>query len=575
MSSDVNSLTEQLSKTTVEEKKEISFAGKGLKLNTENDAKEIVKTIKEAPVMTALQMEGNTMGCEAAKVIGEALEGHPEFKRALWSDMFTGRLKSEIPQALKYLCGGITRSGAGLVELNLSDNAFGPNGVEGFKDFIKSESCYTLKELKLNNNGLGVTGGKMLAESLLECHKASSAAGRPLALKVFISGRNRLENPGATALAEAFKAMGSLEHVAMPQNGIQHEGIEALADAFAECKNLKVLNLNDNIFTAAGANAIARAIPHLQELEVINFGDCLVRSKGVRDIAKAINGTHKKLRELILSGNEIGKRGAKFAAEALQGKEAFDKLELGSNQLGEAGVERVKCIAEKHGKKGCLDSLSDDEGTDDEGDDDELTDDDDDDDGQDESAKDDQEGDVMPDPALRVEGKAIELKPDLNVTAKDFLLLPTEERLLGLGPDRARKLTEELKDDLENVEKMVHTFIRISSVVKVDGEKTREAAAECADALLHKLYEGNNKDTTAILATNVILVRLGLLKGEDKITYNYDLTGPLLIMSHVVKQSYFPKVSRDVLQLFLSKPNPKLDKCAKARHALMQVLYQF
>jgi Ran GTPase-activating protein (RanGAP) involved in mRNA processing and transport len=46
---------------------------------------------------------------------------------------------------------------------------------------------------------------QMLAESLLECHRSSSATGRPLALKVFISGRNRLENPGATALAEAFK----------------------------------------------------------------------------------------------------------------------------------------------------------------------------------------------------------------------------------------------------------------------------------------------------------------------------------------------------------------------------------
>jgi Ran GTPase-activating protein (RanGAP) involved in mRNA processing and transport len=54
------------------------------------------------------------------------------------------------------------------------------------------------------------------------------------------------------------QVMGSLEHVAMPQNGIQHEGIEALAGAFAECKNLKVLNLNDNIFTADGASAIAR-----------------------------------------------------------------------------------------------------------------------------------------------------------------------------------------------------------------------------------------------------------------------------------------------------------------------------
>ena len=45
----------------------------------------------------------------------------------------------------------------------------------------------------------------MLAECLSECHEKSVAAGRPLALKVFISGRGRLENDGATALAKAFK----------------------------------------------------------------------------------------------------------------------------------------------------------------------------------------------------------------------------------------------------------------------------------------------------------------------------------------------------------------------------------
>ena len=39
----------------------------------------------------------------------------------------------------------------------------------------------------------------------MECHKSSVAAGSPLSLEVFISGRNRLENDGATALAKVFK----------------------------------------------------------------------------------------------------------------------------------------------------------------------------------------------------------------------------------------------------------------------------------------------------------------------------------------------------------------------------------
>lgn len=45
---------------------------------------------------------------------------------------------------------------------------------------------------------------QILAAALTECHRKSSAQGKPLTLKVFVAGRNRLENDGATALAEAF-----------------------------------------------------------------------------------------------------------------------------------------------------------------------------------------------------------------------------------------------------------------------------------------------------------------------------------------------------------------------------------
>lgn len=77
-----------------------------------------------------------------------------------------------------------------------------------------------LQELKLNNCGLGIGGGTMLSQALLDCHAASVKAGTPLALKVFIAGRNRLENKGAIALAKVFKAVQTLEVVAMPQNGV-------------------------------------------------------------------------------------------------------------------------------------------------------------------------------------------------------------------------------------------------------------------------------------------------------------------------------------------------------------------
>lgn len=50
--------------------------------------------------LKCLKLEGNTLGIDAAKVIGDALAKHPEFEQAHWKDLFTGRLKTEIPEAL-------------------------------------------------------------------------------------------------------------------------------------------------------------------------------------------------------------------------------------------------------------------------------------------------------------------------------------------------------------------------------------------------------------------------------------------------------------------------------------------
>lgn len=209
--------------------------------------------------MEFLDLEGNTLGPDAAKGISKAIETHgSNLKRALWKDMFTGRMKDEIPVALEHLGKGLCAAGTKLVELDLSDNAFGPIGVKGLAALLSSSSCYTLKELRLNNNGLGISGGKMLAKALLDCHENSlKETKKPFELKVFIAGRNRLENEGATALANVFEKLTSLEEVVMPQNGIYHVGISALANGLSTNKNLKILNLNDNTVGPKGARALA------------------------------------------------------------------------------------------------------------------------------------------------------------------------------------------------------------------------------------------------------------------------------------------------------------------------------
>jgi hypothetical protein len=54
------------------------------------------------------------------------------------------------------------------------------------------------------------------------------------------------------------QAIGTLEELAMPQNGINLPGIKALVEAVAANPKLRVLNLNDNTFTETGAQEMAQ-----------------------------------------------------------------------------------------------------------------------------------------------------------------------------------------------------------------------------------------------------------------------------------------------------------------------------
>ena len=231
----------------------------------------VITQIDKCDRLNYLNLEGNTLGVPAARAIGIALEKHPEFQKAQWRDLFTGRLKNEIPEALEYMSRGIIIANAHLTVLDCIDNALGPNGMVGLVGFLRSPSCYSLQELRLNNCGLGVTGGKMLAEALSDCYLKSVNIGTPLTLKIFEAGRNRLENGGTKALAGFFAEVKTLTEVSMPQNGIYPPGIKALSLAFKENPNMQVLNLNDNTIRWKGAQSLASVFNAMPKYVEFNF----------------------------------------------------------------------------------------------------------------------------------------------------------------------------------------------------------------------------------------------------------------------------------------------------------------
>ncbi|KAL3090646.1 hypothetical protein niasHT_023491 [Heterodera trifolii] len=311
----------------------LSFAGLQLKLDTIGDGEKIAAKIRECAGLEVLEMRGNTLGVGATAPIAEALECQSNLKRALWSDMFTGRLKEEIPRTLKTLCDAMILSGARLTELDLSDNAIGPMAVPGIKEFLAGEAAFALQTLKLNNCGLGIAG-KTIAHCLIECHRRSVSHGTPLCLKIFVAGRNRLEYTSTAALAEAFQIIGTLEEISMPQNGISAEGILKLSESVRQNASLKILNLGDNTFGESGASAMASALEKLARLEIVDFSDCLCRDRGSVLIARSLAASKSPLTELNLSGNEITIEAAKEISRAMSSVTGMQLLKIGVNCFG-------------------------------------------------------------------------------------------------------------------------------------------------------------------------------------------------------------------------------------------------
>ncbi|KAM4527041.1 ran GTPase-activating protein 1b [Fundulus diaphanus] len=554
-SDDIAQLAAALSKTHVGDG-ELSFKGLGLKLDNAESAGELVRKIEQYQGLRALRLEGNTVGVEAAEAIAKALESKDQLQRCYWSDMFTGRLRSEIPTALMSLSGALMSAGARLTELDLSDNAFGPDGVKGIEQLLKSPSCHTLRELRLNNCGMGIGGGKILAEALMESHKKSTSLGSPLRLKVFIAGRNRLENDGASALAKAFQLMGSLEEIHMPQNGINYAGVTALASAIRQNPELQVLNFNDNTFTKRGTLAMAQALRHLRNVQVINFGDCLVRSEGAIALAAVLREGLPILKELNLSFGEITGGAALVVAQAVMDKPHMEKVNLNGNCLGEDGCEVLREVMDNMDKGDMLASLSEDEGEPDDEEDEDCDNGD-----SDECYETDECEEIGQENGIT--GGGSPEKPESQTEILTFLSSPSAENLCHM------KMNLQQEVNASEPNKAAEIFLKIGSLYSEDTE-SRSAVFEMIDGVLRKVLSAPAFQSSCFFTA--LLVLMGVLKGEGKVKKVSLVPGQLLCLEHAVQQEYFTQDHASLLHTLLSRGGDALKSCSSATERLSSAL---
>ena len=360
-----------------------SISGKQLKFDSESDIAPYIKELTEKENVKKVDFSGNTIGIEASKALSEALLKHKDtIVEINFSDLYTGRLNTEIPQSLEYLLPALLKL-PNLKLINLSDNAFGLQTIDPIEAYLAK--AVSIEHLILSNNGMGPFAGSRIGGSLFKLAKAKKAEGKE-SLKTFICGRNRLENGSVNYLSVGLRNHKDLEVVRLYQNGIRPAGISKLVEqGLSNNKKLKVLDLQDNTITTRGAIHIAESLSNWPLLVELNLNDSLLKNKGSLKLVEAFHAGDEKpqLITLKLQYNELETDSLRVLADAIASKLPQLKfLELNGNRFEEDSehIDKINGIFEERGYGEIdeldaleeLDSEEEEDDEDDEGEDDTL-----------------------------------------------------------------------------------------------------------------------------------------------------------------------------------------------------------
>ncbi|CEJ56978.1 Putative Ran specific GTPase activating protein An-RanGAP (Eurofung) [Penicillium brasilianum] len=340
--------------------KVFSLEGKGLKLDTAEDIDAHIKPLVEFTDYTEIRFGGNTLGVGASERLATVLATQKSLEVAELADIFTSRLLSEIPPALKSLLDALLEIPS-VHTVNLSDNAFGLNTQAPLVDFLSRH--VPLRHLILNNNGLGPAAGTLIADALSKLAERKEEArkeGKEVAmLESIVCGRNRLENGSMEAWARAYeKHAAGMKSVKMTQNGIRQEGTSyLLKNGLRHCSALEVLDLQDNTFTVVGSTALASVLEGWPALIELGVGDCLLSARGGVKVAKALAANkNPELQTLRLQYNEIKADGVKALTHAAKtALPSLRRVELNGNIFSDEDTniadlrELLEARQEEHG----------------------------------------------------------------------------------------------------------------------------------------------------------------------------------------------------------------------------------
>ena len=272
------------------------------------------------------------LSVEAAVVLAEAIAALPDLESAVLADIIAGRPEAEGLAVYRAL--GAALKDKQLTEIDLSDNAVGPKGVEACRTFLSCQA--RLQTMLWCNCGISAEAARSIADIVL--------FRTPTVLTTLHFFNNMSGNGGAVAVADIVRASPQLRDFRFSSSRGGNEGGVALAAALRHTVGtLTKLDLNDNTFGVRGGVALGATLRWADRLTYLNLGDVAMEDEGVAALASGLvrSGSAHTLETLILSANDITAEGAAAVARCVRRCTRLRVVDVSENLLGGTGAALI------------------------------------------------------------------------------------------------------------------------------------------------------------------------------------------------------------------------------------------
>ncbi|XP_036151472.1 ribonuclease inhibitor isoform X1 [Myotis myotis] len=268
---------------------------------TEGRCKDVSSALRDNPALTELNLSSNELGDASTQLVLQSL--HPACK--------IQKLSLQSCNLSEAGCGALSsvlRSMPSLRELDLSYNPLRDAGLQLLCEGLLDPQCH-IERLHLEY-------GNLTAAS---CEALASVLRAKRELKNLRLSNNDFGEAGARTLCQGLADTSCpLESILLESCGLTAANCQDLGGIVAAKASLSELHLGSNKLGDAG---IAELCPGLlspsSRLKTLWLWECDFTARGCKDLCRVLRAK-ESLKELSVSGNEVGDEGARLLCETLQ-----------------------------------------------------------------------------------------------------------------------------------------------------------------------------------------------------------------------------------------------------------------